>query len=583
MKKRIGQVFSLVLAVVLIIVMAIPAHADVSDAAGYVVGEFWDMMTGKEYDMYFNYWKNFAGYLAGEECPSSPDKYHHGNVPVGGIGVFGSGGTDDNGKFVWHTCDYCGEQFKVYASDLQQSYDAQVAELPATGYNSAGCLMWQPTVADIDYSRFESQTVSGGTGYEIVKKLPHTYSYGEAYYSISSNVNGTGLEYISSGGSNMFNLCTGIYFKVPVSGSYRYDKITCSYNILLVSGKRLSDIVIFEPDPVGFSHSETGRKLYFGYGPVDLASRKDVSYGTASVPFPIYEVIPDTAISGDAYTINSRPTSITSDYGIIGDNGQIIKVEGDKIVNETNNTYVNPATGTTDTITDWSYDYSTRTYTLTLGGGTTTTVTYGDENVVIKEGDITYNVYYLVNGSGSENPDPGTDPDTPPVCDHTWTETSRTDPTCTTAGKVTSTCSKCNQTKTETIPATGHSWVVDRTVQTTYDEEGNLLQQGYTIYSCSVCGEQYKDMEGTGPPADDNTGDGGIIEFLDGLVKSLSENLHGVVELILSFFREIPPMFDGFLAFLTAMFPFLPPELMTLLSFGIAAVVLIGVIKAIRR
>ena len=90
-------------------------------------------------------------------------------------------------------------------------------------------------------------------------------------------------------------------------------------------------------------------------------------------------------------------------------------------------------------------------------------------------------------------------------------------------------------------------------------------------------------MEGTGPPADDNTGDGGIIEFLDGLVKSLSENLHGVVELILSFFREIPPMFDGFLAFLTAMFPFLPPELMTLLSFGIAAVVLIGVIKAIRR
>ena len=299
---------------------------------------------------------------------------------------------------------------------------------------------------------------------------------------------------------------------------------------------------------------------------------------------PVYKIVPfnPSGSTNTIYNITSRPTSITGDYGIIGDNGQIIKVEGDKIVNETNNTYYNPATGTTDTITDWSYNYEDRSYTLTLGGGTTTAVTYGDENVTIKEGDTTYNIYYLVEGSG-EGPDPGPGPNVPIDCDHTWTETSRTEPTCTTPGKVISTCSKCSQSKTETIPATGHSWVVDRTVQTSYDEEGNLLQQGYTIYSCSVCGEQYKDMEGTGPPADDDPGDGGIIEFLDGLIKSLSKNLHGAVELILSFFQEIPAMFDGFLAFLTAMFPFLPPEIMTLLAFGIAAVVFIGIIKALRR
>lgn len=568
LKKRIGQVFSLALVVTLVIAMAVPAHADVSDAAGYVVGEFWDMMTGKEYDMYFDYWKNFVGYLAGEECPSSPDKYHHGNVPVGGIGVFGSGGTDDNGKFVWHTCDYCGEQFKVYASDLQQSYDAQVEQMPLTGYNSAGRLTWQPTIADtLAFIVNDSQVYSFGSFSNLWQAL----SSGDGFYRALSQ-------------NTCDNQRASFKFKVPIAGSYfTTGSLACEYLITLGSNSTNKSGVLYYPvnsSSVPQLNSDSVLCI-FCYAP-ELKDLPISTYSNVKWYFPVYSVLPDEAsVFGDTYNINSRPTSITGDYGIIGDNGQIIKVEGDKIVNETNNTYVNPATGTTDTITDWSYDYSTRTYTLTLGGGTTTTVTYGDENVVIKEGDTTYNIYYLVNGSGSENPGPG--PDVPDVCDHTWTETSRTDPTCTTAGKVTSTCSKCNQTKTETIPAPGHKWTIKQEVKNEYDSSGNQTQEGYTIYECSVCGEQYKDMGGTGPPADDNTGDGGIIEFLDGLVKSLSENLHGVVELILSFFREIPPMFDGFLAFLTAMFPFLPPELMTLLSFGIAAVVLIGVIKAIRR
>ena len=324
---------------------------------------------------------------------------------------------------------------------------------------------------------------------------------------------------------------------------------------------------------------------------------------TGTLYFPTFSVVPDVTLGGDTYNINSRPGVMLGMYGDV--NGNAFSNNTLSIVNETNKVYTNPATGQTDTITNWSYDYSTRTYTLTLGGGTTTTVTYGDENVIIKEGDTTYNIYYLINGSGSENPDPG--PDVPPTCDHTWTETGRTEPTCTTAGKVTSTCSKCNQTKTETIPATGHSWVVDRTVQTTYDEEGNLLQQGYTIYSCSVCGEQYKDMEGTGPPGQEEEksiwekigdligtiagGFLGLIEavlgkLLDALV-SLAEMLMGklktVVETVLSIFDEVPALFGGFLDFLGAIFPFLPPEITIILTFGVIAVVFIGILKAVRR
>lgn len=303
---------------------------------------------------------------------------------------------------------------------------------------------------------------------------------------------------------------------------------------------------------------------------------------------------------GDTYNINSRPTSISGDYGIIGDNGQIIKVEGDKIVNETNNSYYNPATGETHTLSDWTYNYTDRSYTVTTETGDTVTITYGDENVTIVEGDTTYNVYYLVDGSGAENPGPA-------ACNHTWTETSRTDPTCSTVGKAVSQCSKCGQTKTETIPATGHTWAVDRTVQTTYDEDGNLLQQGYTIYSCTVCGEQYKDMEGTGPPGGDNKksiwekiGDffgaigGGLIDIigailgkiLDALIalaEMLMDKLKTVVETILTIFDELPALFGGFLDFLSAVFPFLPPELMTILTFGVIAIVFIGIIKAVRR
>jgi len=320
---------------------------------------------------------------------------------------------------------------------------------------------------------------------------------------------------------------------------------------------------------------------------------------------PQFLIIPDATLSGTTYNIESRPTSITGDYGIIGDNGQIIKVESNTIVNETNNTYYNPSTGQTDTIKDWSYNYEDRSYTLTLGGGTTTTVTYGDENVTIKEGDTVYNIYYLVDGSGTDTPDPG--PDTPTACDHIWTETSRTEPTCSTVGKVISTCSKCNQTKTETLPALGHTWTVDRTVQTTYDEEGNLLQEGYTIYVCSVCGEQYKDMEGTGPPGQEDekslweqlgdligSGLGGLVDLVEAvlgklldaliaLVNMITGKLKEVVEAVLTIFDAVPALFGGFLAFLSAIFPFLPPEITTLLTFGIAAVVFIGIIKALRR
>lgn len=211
------------------------------------------------------------------------------------------------------------------------------------------------------------------------------------------------------------------------------------------------------------------------------------------------------------YNINSRPTSIVGNYGIIGDNGQLTRVETNTIVNETNNTVYNPVTNTTSNITNWSYDYSDRSYHVTVDDGTTQTITYGDEYVTIQEGDTVYNVYYVVSGTESS-------------CAHEYTEEITQQPTCLATGLKTFTCSKCGDVYTQKIPALGHSWELRETVNTEYDEAGELITQGYSIYVCTVCGEQYKDTNNTGPPAPpvDETGEDGILGWLKKIYKAIT-------------------------------------------------------------
>ena len=59
-------------------------------------------------------------------------------------------------------------------------------------------------------------------------------------------------------------------------------------------------------------------------------------------------------------------------------------------------------------------------------------------------------------------------------------------PTCTSEGTKTKTCTKCNATVTETIPKTSHKYA-DTVVAPT------CTTNGYTLHKCSVCGTSYKD------------------------------------------------------------------------------------------
>ena len=99
------------------------------------------------------------------------------------------------------------------------------------------------------------------------------------------------------------------------------------------------------------------------------------------------------------------------------------------------------------------------------------------------------------------------------VSPHTWDSgTITTAPTCTKAGKKTYSCTKCDATKIEPIPATGHSWKSDWTSDATHhwyecdnkncDVTDNAGKKGYAEHSggtatctekavCTHCGQSY--------------------------------------------------------------------------------------------
>lgn len=612
MKNSVLRFCAGLLAAVLLSMAVVPCYA-VSDKYTST-GTFWQAVADK---WYFNgtFIPAVIGTVSDKVCSESGDKKHHGSL---------KSYEQNSDKSYTAICDFCSAEFPVYDADLSAAYNDYVETLPASGYNSDGSLLYSPTPYYLYYRK-----QGGALGSTHVWGCPHWEALGD-----NRKASLTGLK------AQFSCLCEDCAFIVsPQDGASSYEGVSgtiYSYYLLIapIDGyyTPLNDIAatgrfVSSSKTENFVVPYSGSEVFYSAGQrvEDIAcsfSLYGTGYGSGSllsiqfVP-PVYKVVPSATLSGDTYSTTTRPTSITGgNYGIVGDNGQLTKVEDNStIVNETNNTFYNPATGTTVPIINWSYDYSDRSYKVTLESGDTATITYGDENITISqiittEGDTitnNYTIYYLVDGSGSENP--------PSTCVHDWQETNTTPATCTVPGSKLSTCSKCQQTKKDPIPALGHDWQVKQTVTTEYDDTGQLIQQGYTIFECSRCHEQYKSSDGTIPPGGgsgtDPGGDEGetiwdklgnligaigsgviglieaalgkVLDALIALVEGMMERLKTVVEAVLSIFDELPKLFGGFLDFLVAVFPFLPPELMTILTFGILAVVFIGIIKAVRR
>lgn len=144
---------------------------------------------------------------------------------------------------------------------------------------------------------------------------------------------------------------------------------------------------------------------------VDVSSPSLTGLET-SVPFMVLPSSVDpTLISND-----TRVGTFSGNFNFQNTNGDIVMAENVQIVNETNNTFYNPVTGDTYNVTNWTYDYSDRSYQLTLESGVVLSVTFGVDGVLIVEGDKTYNLQYNSGGGGVEpSPSPSPSPSPTPT------------------------------------------------------------------------------------------------------------------------------------------------------------------------
>lgn len=506
-----------------IVLTFLPSFAATSGYTGAVTG-WWDKLLYQWTQNHSPYWwgdtvQSIAGFASGEVCGSSPDAVHHASS-VADDKMYES----SKGNFVLATCIYCHDRFRVYASDLQKSYESQVSDMPVTGYGSSGNLVWYPSFNDVSgYSyNFIGSTVN-------IYSLPYQVT-GSPSVLATADVEHNAVKFDYQPGSYYSRYHSGwvcISFYAPFDGTYSVLP-TQRFSLRAVDSVGLVVEKSGSFSTGSFTHYSKGTEI------TAPNSRSNAYTLTVTDPwtsvsywyFPAFEVVPDSSLDiyeGGIYSEKARPGSLLGIYGDI--DGNAFSNNSFIIVDETNNTVYNPVTGDTYNMTGWTFNYDNRTYTITLESGDTITITYGDEYITYVEGDTIYNIYYIINNYGSgEDPDPGTDPDVP-----------------------------------STSPGTDD----DKSI---WEKLGDLIGSGL--------GGILKLIEAV------------VSKLLDGLialVEMLTDKLAAVVEAVLSIFEEVPAMFGGFLDFLAAMFPFLPPEIMLLLTFGIAAVVFIGIIKALRR
>lgn len=490
MKRTAIRLFSVLMACLVLLSLSVPSFAlntttDDDDVPGAL--DAYLKLTNPVYV----WWSLYHDFM--ESHPGATDKDYDGYNPGGILGE----------------CE-TAEEFKV-------KYDKYVASLPAQGYTSEDTMIWYVTADDV-YA-FKSVGSSSST------QIPR------ADWQMNGSCISYGYANRNYRSSNLF-VSFGIDVKFPYDGDYRlhpglayiYTYSCDERNFHGTDYYKKGELVHHEANTWG-SVSGPRTQAYYNGGVVVTVRSFDLD-----MYLPAFEVTFDKSVpvSKDSYAEDTRPAFVPSaspsdifNYGIIGDNNKVTKIEDNSsIVNETTNNYHNPVTGTDKPIQNWTYDYSQRSYTLNFEGGDTTTVTYGDENITINENTVNnngdtitnnYTIYYVVNNNG-------TDPDKPAPHVHDFQVSGSTPATCTQSGQTSYTCS-CGETKSDVLPALGHDWQIKQSVKTEYDETGALVQEGYTIYECTRCKEQYKAASGASPPTTPGIGgSGGIFTGIFGLL-----------------------------------------------------------------
>lgn len=256
---------------------------------------------------------------------------------------------------------------------------------------------------------------------------------------------------------------------------------------------------------------------------------------TASVYLEVqpYEYTPDgfTGKHGGGFTRPGNLDTATGTdvkFGATSGDGSVSVIGNvGNLFNEGNKTYYNPQTQTYENANNWMYDYSDRSYSFDTDNGGSGKVVYGDDvaTVTLKDSNgnvITYNFNYML-GEGVTPPIPG-------------------------GG------SGGGSGGGGDSGGGGGSGILDKLGELI----GSILNGILTVLDAAL---------------------GKVLDGLIALVNMVSGKLGEVVTALLSILDELPKMLEGFSGFLGAALSFLPPEITTILTFGILALVLVGVLK----
>ena len=383
MKKLYKRIIAGILTVVTIFLACSPVAfaSDAGSLQSYQPETFWGWLQSID-NSSWNFWKSL---LDKDICPKSPN--------TNGLHEFVQTATTVDGKDgLYYVCRYCGDSADIVGKKVHQQ---QVDSLPASGYNSDGSLLWSPALKYINALYITGAGFSWTSHY---KACPHFSTDNSTYVPDAPFVANFDCDNLSvsirpESGSSGFNFTRGFFVFsdiYPVSGFYTLlDTPSWKGYSISSSGDRVEYNRSFGEHTAVYY----GAKEKYLYDLEFLNSGKVFRFVSIQGFVPVYEIIPDTAIDttlSGPYGINSRPTTITGgNYGIVGDNGQITTINNNQqIINETNNTYYNPATGQTVPILNWTYDYGDRIYTLELEGSVTVDVRYGDENITITENTV---------------------------------------------------------------------------------------------------------------------------------------------------------------------------------------------------
>ncbi len=426
--------------------------------------------------------------LSADLCGKSDDSKHHGYIIGPAVTLFGE--TKYPAK-----CNLCGQGFSVTDAQISDAYTEAVNQMPATGYDSAGKLLWQPRWIEdtstwgLYFSGCVSSTYDGY--YQSNNKLSVSYLGSEFRFTVLANV-GYNCSYRLNASDNWHS------FRAPISGTYTILSSQFAFGNLLFSSRAATVDKKWKSTSLGGIRADSPVSVRGAWTASSSGGSDGIDYaldGTLSLYTPVFEIVPfttDTTIN-NTYNINTRVNNFQGNYYNNVTNNYY---NNTTIINETTNNYYDMTTNNYYTMSNWSYDYQSRTYFITLEDGTTITVQFGDDCLTITNNNVENSYQYVINNNNTPSPNP----ETPSTCKHNWTETIDVAPTCLEGGHANFTCSLCGETYEQILSAKGHNWTVKEHVNTVYGENGVIVTQGHTLYECSICGEQWYTETATPPP-----------------------------------------------------------------------------------